>query len=70
MTTARQRMTEAAIRRALAAWRAEGLPVGGMELAPDGTIRILASAPAGPQAAPERGNSCDGKWGARKAGAK
>lgn len=32
--------TEAAIRRAISAWKAAGLPVGAVEIAPDGTIRI------------------------------
>lgn len=52
MTRARQRLTEARIKRALAAWLAAGQQLGGLEVAPDGTIRILASAPAGPQADP------------------
>lgn len=63
---ARHRMTEAAIRRALSAWRAAGLPVGGMEVTRDGTVRILASAPPAAQDAPDRGNSCDGKWGGKR----
>lgn len=33
--------TEAAIRRAISAWRAAGLPVGAVEVSPDGTIRIM-----------------------------
>lgn len=36
----RSRATEAAIRRAISAWKAAGLPVGAVEVAPDGTIRI------------------------------
>ena len=34
------RATEAAIRRAISAWKAAGLAVGAVEVAPDGTIRI------------------------------
>jgi hypothetical protein len=34
------RATEAAIRRAITAWRNAGLAVGAVEVAPDGTIRI------------------------------
>ena len=45
MTPARQRLTEARIKRALAAWLAAGQQLGGLEVAPDGTVRILASAP-------------------------
>ncbi|WP_434612155.1 hypothetical protein [Tabrizicola sp. M-4] len=32
--------TEAAIRRAISAWKAAGLTVGAVEVSPDGTIRI------------------------------
>lgn len=34
--------TEAAIRRAIAAWKAAGLPVGSVEIGPDGTIKIMS----------------------------
>lgn len=36
------RSTEAAIKRALAAWTATGMAVGSLQIAPDGTIRIEA----------------------------
>lgn len=36
------RTTKAAITRALDAWRGCGLDVGGMEILPDGTIKITA----------------------------
>jgi hypothetical protein len=54
----------------LAACKAAGVAPPAFEVPPDGTIRILASGAAQTQAALERGNSCDAKWGARKAGAK
>ena len=36
------RATKAEMQRALEAWIAKGLPVGGMEVLPDGTIRVTA----------------------------
>lgn len=53
------RPTEALIERSLRAWQACGLPVGAVEVRPDGSIRILAVAPD--TALPSRtgGNSCD-----------
>lgn len=59
------RPTEALIARALRAWRAAGLEVGAIEVAPDGTVRILASPPASAQP-PAGGNSCDGRFGVRQ----
>jgi hypothetical protein len=64
MTT--RRLTKAAIARALEALVEAGLPVGAVEIAPDGTLRILASPPPADKAAAGRGNSCDGRWGAAK----
>lgn len=72
MTTPRRRETEASVKRrtaaVLAAWREAGLPTAGVELAPDGTLRILASTPAPVQPASGRGNSCDGRWGGKAKG--
>jgi hypothetical protein len=61
-----RRLTKAVIARAIAAWVEAGLTPAGVEIAPDGTLRILASPPAADKAAPGRGNSCDGRWGAAK----
>lgn len=36
------RATKAEMARALEAWKGQGLPIGGMEILPDGTIRIIA----------------------------
>ena len=36
----RPKATEAAIRRAITAWKNAGLTVGAVEVSPDGTIRI------------------------------
>lgn len=55
------RASEALIRRALIAWQeATGREPGGVEVSPDGTVRVLAS--PGDSAAPSpkpRGRSCD-----------
>lgn len=64
--TAHALTSEALIRRALAAWTDAGLPVGGVEVAPDGTVRILAPAQADSLALARqgaRGNSCDAVFG-------
>jgi hypothetical protein len=50
MTT--RRLTKAVIARALEALVEAGLPVGAVEIAPDGTLRILASPPAPDKADP------------------
>ena len=58
------RATESAMRRALSVWMDKGLPVAGMEVMPDGTIRILASSPEPRHPAPQTGrNSCDDLFG-------
>ena len=66
MTRLSRATLEARLDLALAALKRAGEPVGGIEVARDGTVRILASAPPTPQAAPDRGNSCDGKWGGKR----
>ena len=45
------RATEAQITRALKAWRGLGLDVGGMEILPDGTIKITAPVATNPESA-------------------
>lgn len=61
--TAHALTSEALIRRALAAWQDAGLPVGGVEVAPDGTVRILApsevAAIASSRGQHGKGNTCD-----------
>lgn len=42
------RPTAAAIKRAINAWTDCGLTVGAIEVAPDGTIRIVAASSAAP----------------------
>ena len=62
------RPTEALIERSLRAWQACGLPVGAVEVRPDGSIRISAIVAAVPVALPETGADA---WDAkikRKAG--
>lgn len=53
------RPTEKLISRALAAWTGAGLDVGGIEVHPDGTIRILAPGNLTAHPAPKKGNTCD-----------
>lgn len=45
------RATEAQIKRALSAWKGCGLDVGGMEILPDGTIKITAPVATNPESA-------------------
>lgn len=60
------RPTEALISRTIRAWKASGLPIGGIEVRPDGTVIVLAESvrPAQPAPTHPEGNSCDGKFGA------
>lgn len=54
--------TEALIKRSLAAWQSAGLAVAGIEVAPDGTVRILAPIDALRVASTREGvegNTCD-----------
>ena len=51
MTRLSRATLEARLDLALAALKRAGEPVGGIEVARDGTVRILASGAAGPQAA-------------------
>lgn len=59
------RPTESLIRRTLAAWQAAGLDVGGVEVHPNGTVRILAPSAAAPLPSPQSGggNTCDKLFG-------
>jgi hypothetical protein len=61
--TAHALTSEALIRRALAAWTDAGLPVGGVEVTPDGTVRILgleqAAILASARGQNAKGNTCD-----------
>lgn len=64
--TAHALTTEALIRRALSACKAEGLAVGAVEVSPDGTVRILAPSAAAALASArggQEGNTCDGLFG-------
>lgn len=63
--TAHALTSEALIRRALAAWTDAGLPVGGVEVAPDGTVRILAPSEVAALASRDqrKGNTCDELFG-------
>jgi len=45
----RARVTKAEISRAIEAVQACGLPVGGVEIAPDGTIRVIGSVDKTPE---------------------
>lgn len=56
--------TQSLIKRALEAWLECGLPVGGVHVAPDGSVKILA--PGEAEGVPSRiveGNSCDAIFG-------
>lgn len=57
--------TEALIKRALGAWQSCGLAVGGLEVMPNGTVRILAPAEVLRLASQGQAvvNSCDGLFG-------
>lgn len=57
------RPTERLISRALAAWTNAGLAVGGIEVRPDGSIRILAPGEAKPVPSSAEGQSCDDIFG-------
>jgi hypothetical protein len=66
MTARRSRkapVTQAAYERALRAWVRAGSPGRGVEIAPDGTVRVLAGLPdeavASPSVGGDGGNSCD-----------
>ena len=61
--TAHALPSEALIRRALAAWQGAGLPVGGVEVRPDGTVRVLAPIEALRIASADAANSCDDAFG-------
>ncbi|MBZ4690922.1 MAG: hypothetical protein JG765_2173 [Cereibacter sp.] len=47
--------TKAALLRAIEAWKAAGLQIGGMEVLKDGTIRILAAMDKTPEPAHRKG---------------
>jgi hypothetical protein len=49
--TARTRLTASLITNAIEAWTKAGQPGKGLEIAPDGTTRVLATAPQAEQAA-------------------
>lgn len=51
------------IENAIAACKAQGLPVGGVEVTRDGTVRILASPVVGAVASDQEGNTCDEVFG-------
>lgn len=53
------RPTQALIERSLAAWQAAGLTVGGMEVSPDGTIRIVAPTEAHRLSSRKGAETCD-----------
>ena len=53
------RVTVQLIERALAAWKAQGLTVGAVDVRPDGSIRISAATPPEALQSPQGGNSCD-----------
>lgn len=59
--------TQAAITRAVKAVEAAGIEVGVVEVAKDGTIRILRADPDRPTVPPanREGNTCAGKFGRR-----
>jgi hypothetical protein len=58
------RPTQSLIERSLAAWKAAGLEVGGMEVQPDGTIRIVAPGETAPlRSRPKGANTCDQLFG-------
>lgn len=53
------RSIEARARRLLSVWAASGRDVGAVEIAPDGTIRILAPEAVTPLPSRTGGNTCD-----------
>ena len=57
------RPTEALIERTLRAWQSCGLPVGGIEVKGDGTIRVLAPSQIRPLVSGREDNSCDVLFG-------
>jgi len=60
------RPTEALIERSIRAVQACGLPVHGVEVSPDGSIRILAVAQPVAVASPAGGNTCDNLFGKQR----
>lgn len=61
--------TASLIQRSLEAWMACGLPVGGVHVSPDGSVRILAPSECeGLTSSPVEGNSCDDLFGTGKLG--
>lgn len=58
------RTIEARARRLLSVWEQSGRGVGALEIAPDGTIRILATDSVAPVPSPTGGkNTCDDIFG-------
>jgi hypothetical protein len=53
------RSIEARVKRLLSTWAAAGQDVGAVEIAPDGTIRILAPDAVTPLRSKAGGNTCD-----------
>lgn len=56
------RSIEARARRLLSVWAEAGQHVGALEIAPDGTIRILAPDAVTPLPSKDGGNTCDEKF--------
>lgn len=56
------RSIEARARRLLSVWAEAGQLVGALEIAPDGTIRILAPGAVTPLPSKSGGNTCDEKF--------
>jgi hypothetical protein len=57
--------TQGLIKRALEAWLECGLPVGGVHVAPDGSVKVLAPSECeGVASRAEGGNTCDDIFGA------